>query len=321
MKKFNYGGQAVLEGVMMRGERAWAVCVRNPAGNIVSHLQPLTDAVYRSRVLKWPFLRGLTMLWDSLGLGMRALTWSADVALSEEGESVSFSGPLAWGTIAVSLALGIGLFVLLPTFAVGLLDRAIHSSLLSNLAEGLVRLGLFVAYIWGIGFIPDIGRVFAYHGAEHKTINAYEHGAALEPQAVARYPREHTRCGTGFLLIVLVIFVIIATLMGRPPIVLRVLSRIALIPIVAGIAYEFIKLTAKYYEQSVLVRILAAPNLVLQRLTTREPDERMLEVSIQALKHVLRAEGLLPEPLPEAESAKEQETPAPSGKDLSAATS
>lgn len=319
MKKFNYGGQAVLEGVMMRGEHAWAVCVRNPAGKVVTHRQPLTDVVYRSRVLKWPFLRGLTMLWDSLGLGMRALTWSADVALSEEGETVSFSGPLAWGTIAVSLAFGIGLFVLLPTVAVGLLDRAIHSPLFSNLAEGLVRLGLFVAYIWAVGFIPDIRRVFAYHGAEHKTINAYEHGAALEPQAVVRYPREHTRCGTGFLLIVLVIFVVVATLMGRPPIVVRILSRIVLIPVVAGIAYEFIKLSAKYYERSALVRFVAAPGLALQRLTTREPDEQMLEVSIQALKHVLQAEGLLTGPLSEAENEKEQETLAPSSESSSIA--
>jgi uncharacterized protein YqhQ len=290
VSKFNYGGQAVLEGVMMRGEKDWAVAVRNPAGQIVTHRAPL-DVVYRSRILKWPFLRGLTMLWDSLGLGLRALTWSADVALSEE-ENVSFSGPMAWGTIGLSLVLGVGLFFLLPMFAVSLLDRSIHSALLSNLAEGVVRLGLFIAYLWGIGFMPDIRRVFAYHGAEHKTINAYEHGAPLEPQAVAQYSRAHTRCGTGFLLIVLVIFVVIATVMGRPSLPLRIASRIVLIPVVAGIAYEFLKLTAKHYEQSALVRAIVAPGLALQRLTTREPDEKMLEVSIQALNEVLASEGL-----------------------------
>jgi uncharacterized protein YqhQ len=220
--------------------------------------------------------------------------WSADVAMSVE-ENVSFSGPLAWGTVALSLALGVGLFFLLPTFLVSLLDRSIHSTLLSNLTEGLVRLGLFVLYLWGIGFMPDIRRVFAYHGAEHKTINAYEHGAALEPEAVARYSRTHTRCGTGFLLIVLVIFVLLATLMGRPPLLLRLLSRIVLIPFVTGISYEFLKLTARLYDRSILVRILVEPALLLQRLTTREPDLGMLEVSIKALQEVLRSEGLPPE--------------------------
>ena len=292
MSKLNYGGQAVMEGVMMRGEREWAVCVRNPSGEIVVHRESLPGALYRSRVLKLPFLRGLTMLWDALGLGLRALMWSADVALSEE-EEVSFTGPLAWTTVAVSLAFGIGLFFLLPTFLVGLLDRSIQSAFLSNLVEGLVRLSFFVAYLWAIGFMPDIRRVFAYHGAEHKTINAYESGAPLEPEAVAGYTRAHTRCGTGFLLTVAIVFVLISTFLGRPPILLRILSRIVLIPVVAGISYELLKLSAKYYERSALVRALAAPGLGLQRLTTREPDPEMLEVSIRSLKEVLDSEGLL----------------------------
>jgi uncharacterized protein YqhQ len=292
MTRFNYGGQAVIEGVMMRGAHESAVCVRQPNGEILCHREPLPAALYRGRIANWPFVRGLAMLWDSLGLGMRALTWSADVALSEE-EEVSFSGPLAWGTIALSVALGVGLFFLLPMFLVSLLDKSIQSNLLSNLAEGLVRLGLFVGYLWAIGQMPDIRRVFAYHGAEHKTINAYEHGAPLEPEAVAQYSRAHTRCGTGFLLIVLVIFVLISTLMGRPPLALRLLSRIVMIPIVAGIAYEVIKLAAKYYERSAFARALAAPGLALQRLTTREPGLEMLEVSISSLKQVLQAEGLL----------------------------
>ena len=281
-----------MEGVMMRGEHEWAVCARRPSGELITHREPLPAAVYRSRVLKWPFLRGLTVLWDALGLGIRALTWSADVALSEE-EDVSFSGPLAWTTIAASLALGFGLFFILPMFLISLLDQHIGSPLMSNLAEGGVRLGLFLAYLWAIGFIPDIRRVFAYHGAEHKTINAYEHGAQLEPNVVAEYSRAHTRCGTSFLLIVLLIFVVIATLMGRPPLVLRLLSRIALIPLVAGVSYELLKLSAKSYERSALVRVLFAPGLALQRLTTREPDPDMLDVSIAALKEILHSEGLL----------------------------
>ncbi len=301
MAKFNYGGQAVIEGVMMRGEHDWAVCVRHPSGQIVTHREPLTAFVYRSKVLKWPFVRGLVMLWDSLGLGMRALMWSADVAISEEGQEVHFSGALAWGTVILSLGLGIGLFFLLPMFLVSLLDKAISSAFLSNLTEGIVRLVFFAIYLWAIGFMPDIRRVFAYHGAEHKTINAYEGGAALEPEAVAPYSRTHTRCGTGFLLIVLVIFVVIATLMGRPPLVWRLLSRIVLIPIVSGIAYELMKLGAKYYDRSALVRWLLAPGLALQRLTTREPEPTMIQVSINALQEVLRSEGLLDAaPIPNA---------------------
>lgn len=283
-----------MEGVMMRGEHDWAVAVRNPAGQIVVHRAELPAAIYRSRILKWPFFRGLTMLWDSFGLGLRALTWSADVALSEE-EDVGFSGPLAWTTIALSLALGIGLFFLVPMFLVSLVDRQINSPLLSNLAEGLIRLGFFLAYLWAIGFMPDIRRVFAYHGAEHKTINAYEAGAALEPEVVARFSRAHTRCGTGFLLIVLVIFVLLSTLMGRPPLYVRLMSRLVLIPIVAGISYELLKLNSKYYGKSALVRAIAAPGLALQRLTTREPDLNMLQVGIRALKQVLVSEGLLAE--------------------------
>ncbi len=283
-----------MEGVMMRGEHEWAVCVRNPSGELVVRRESLPGAVYRSRILRLPFLRGLTVLWDALGLGMRALTWSADIALSEE-EEVSFSGPLAWTTIFISLGLGVGLFFLLPMFLVSLLDRYIVSALLSNLAEGVVRLGVFVGYLGAISLMPDIRRVFAYHGAEHKTINAYEHGASLEPQTVAGYSRVHTRCGTGFLLIILIIFVLISTLIGRPPLWQRLLSRLVLIPVVSGISYELLKLTAKHYEQSRLVRFLAAPGLALQQLTTREPKSDMLEVSIRALKEVLDSEGLLSE--------------------------
>ncbi|NLD43062.1 MAG: DUF1385 domain-containing protein [Chloroflexi bacterium] len=289
-KPITYGGQAVMEGVMMRGAHDCAVCVRAPSGEIVIRREAL-PAVYRNRVLKLPFLRGLVMLWDSLGLGLRALLWSADVALGEESEE-RFTGPLAWGTIAASLVLGVGLFMLLPMFLVSLVDRYIASALWSNLAEGVVRLGLFVGYLAAIGLMPDIRRVFAYHGAEHKTINAYESGAPLEPQSVAAFPRAHVRCGTGFLLIVLVVFVLVATIMGRPPLLLRLASRVLLVPVVAGISYELLKLSARYYDQSRLVRAVVAPGLALQRLTTREPDLAMLEVSIAALRQVLEADGL-----------------------------
>jgi len=292
--QFNYGGQAVIEGVMMRGANEWAVVVRAPSDEIIVKRQPLTEAVYRRPFFKLPFVRGLSMLWDSLGLGMRALMYSADVAMQDEDgtQEASLSGPLAWGTVALSLALGIGLFFLLPTFLISLLDRAISSTFLSVLAEGLVRLGIFIGYLALIGLMPDIRRVFAYHGAEHKTINAYEHGAPLTPESVAAFPRAHTRCGTGFLLIVLIIFVLLSLVIGRPAFWLRLLSRLVLIPIVAGISYEALKLSARYYDRSALVRALVAPNLALQRLTTREPDAAMLEVSIRALQEILQSEGL-----------------------------
>jgi len=306
MPSFSYGGQAVLEGVMMRGEHDWAVAVRGPEGEIVVRREPLTAAVYRSRLLKLPFVRGLTSLWDSLGLGLSALLWSADVSLEEEGESLS--GPVAWGTMAVSLALGLGLFMLLPAFLSGLADEHIASDLMSNLLEGGIRLALLVGYMAVIGRMPEIRRVFAYHGAEHKTINAYEAGADLTPDSVKAYPRAHTRCGTGFLLGVVVIMVLLTTLLGRPPLLVRLATRLLLIPVVAGIAYELLKLGARFYDQSALVRVLTAPCLALQRLTTREPDEPMIEVAITALKTVLVSEGLLAEEETELRAVPRLET-------------
>ena len=288
MGSFRYGGQAVLEGVMMRGSQSAAIAVRNPSGDIIVHTEPLKSAVYRSTIAKLPFLRGLAMLWDSLVLGIHALMFSADVALSEE-EGVEFSGPIAWGTLILGMAIGVGIFVATPPLLMGVIDRYIPSSLISNVGEGIVRILLFIAYIAAVGRMPDIKRVFAHHGAEHKTINAYEDGAALEPDIVARYSTSHARCGTGFLLIVLILFIVIATLIGRPPLVLRVLSRLVLIPVVSGISYELMKLGARH-RNNPIVRVLLAPGLTMQRLTTREPDETMIEVAIAALKAVLASE-------------------------------
>lgn len=289
MSELNYGGQAVMEGVMMRGTKALAVAVRNPDGEVVIHTEPLNPAIYASTIAKVPFLRALTSLWDALVLGIRTLMYSADIALGED-EEVEFSGPVAWGTVAVSFAVGIGLFFVGPLLLVGLVDRYIESSFLSNVVEGALRLTIFVAYIWLIGRIPDIRRVFAYHGAEHKTINAYEAGADLTPDDVAQYSTAHFRCGTAFLLSVMVISILVFSLLGRPPMALRILSRIVLIPVVAGVAYEYIRFTNKYRHKAI-VRAIAAPNLALQKLTTREPDMSMLEVSIAALKQVLETEN------------------------------
>jgi uncharacterized protein YqhQ len=292
MSKLNYGGQAVMEGVMMRGSKAMAVAVRQPDGEIVIHTEPLNPGIYAGTVSKIPFLRALTSLWDVLVLGIRTLLYSAEVALGPE-EEVEFSGPIAWGTVAVSFAIGIGLFFVGPLLLVGLIDRYIESSLVSNIVEGVIRMLIFVGYLWLIGLMPDIRRVFAYHGAEHKTINAYEAGAELTPGAVAQYSTAHFRCGTAFLLSVMVISILIFSLLGRPPLPLRILSRILLIPVVAGVAYEYIKFTSRY-SHNPIVRAIAAPNLALQRLTTREPDASMLEVSISALRRVLETENAVP---------------------------
>ncbi len=288
--KFSYGGQAVMEGVMMRGAYTMAVSVRDPKGEIVTHEQPINSAVYRGRISRIPFVRGMTMLWDALGLGTRALMWSADVALGEE--DASFSGPLGYGTLIVSLAFGIGLFFLLPAAASSLFQRLLgldRSAFLINMLEGVFRLALIIGYIWLIGRLADVARLFRYHGAEHKTINAYEAGAPLTPESVARYPLEHARCGTGFLLVVAVISVLVFSLLGRPPLFWLLLSRVLLIPVIAGIAYEYIRFTAARLDNRA-VRAMVAPSLALQRLTTNEPDDKMLEVSIFSLQRVLATE-------------------------------
>jgi len=285
MREIHYGGQAVIEGVMMRGARHMAVAVRRPGGEIMVHSEPLPRGIYGGSVSKLPLLRGLVMLWDALVLGTRSLMFSADVALEEE--DVDFGGPVVWGTLLVSLLLGVGLFVMLPTFLVGLVDRYLAIPFASNLAEGLVRLLFFLAYVLLIGRLPDIRRVFAYHGAEHKTINAYEAGVPLTPQDVGSFTTAHVRCGTGFLLIVLVLFVLLSSLLGRPPLLQRFLSRLILIPVVSALAYEFIKFTARHHDHR-LIRVLVAPNLWLQRFTTREPDDSMVEVAIAALQRVLQ---------------------------------
>jgi uncharacterized protein YqhQ len=287
-KLYNYGGQAVMEGVMMRGAKSLAIAVRNPTGEIVTHVEPVNQTLYNGPISRIPFLRGLTSLWDALGLGMRSLMFSADVALGEE-EGVSFSGPLAWGTVAVSLAFGIALFFVLPSLVLGLIDDWITSSLLSNLLEGLIRLALFVGYVWLIAFMPDIKRVFAYHGSEHKTINAFEAGAELTPASVQRFTTLHPRCGTAFLLSVMVISILLFSLLGRPVLWLRILSRVLLIPVLAGVAYEYMRFSARHMDKA-WMRAVVAPNLALQRLTTREPDLEMLEVAITAFNCMMASE-------------------------------
>jgi len=273
-----YGGQAVIEGVMMRGSQSLAIAMRAPNHEIIVHTEPLS-AIYRSRILKIPFLRGLIALWDALGLGMRALTLSANV---QSGEEEKLEGPALYLTLGVSLALGVAIFFLAPALVGQLGEHFLGmNAWWSNLAEGVIRLALLIAYIWLIGRVPEIRRVFAYHGAEHKTINAFEAGAELTPHSVARFPLEHTRCGTAFLLTLVLLSVVLFSLLGPLPVFWRLASRVLLLPVLAGLAYEYIRWTAAHV-QSPLVRWMIKPNLALQRLTTREPSLEMLEVSIAA---------------------------------------
>jgi uncharacterized protein YqhQ len=283
----SYGGQAVIEGVLMLGKSSAAMAVRAPDNEIVTHQEKL-PGLYTSKIAKIPFLRGLIVLWDSLGLGMRYLTLSANV---QTGEDEKLEGPALYLTLGFSLAIGIGLFFLLPAFVSGLLVRYSGlSTWTSNLFEGLFRLILLIVYLVLIGKIPDIRRVFMYHGAEHKTINAYEDGADLTPENVMPYSVQHTRCGTSFILTLVLLSILIFSLFGPMAIHWRLLSRLLMIPVLAGISYEYIHFLSKRMD-SPLVKFLVKPNLALQQLTTREPTIDMLEVSIKAFNMMQNLES------------------------------
>jgi uncharacterized protein YqhQ len=290
---FAYGGQAVIEGVMMRGQYVAAVAVRHPNGAIVTKEIPLKAALYRGRIARLPFVRGLIMLWDAMVLGMGALMWSADVALEEEEEEAfSFEGVAGIGVVLVAVGLMLGLFVVIPAAISDVIKdlTGLHSRFFADLIEGVVKLGILVGYVWLISHMNDVKRLFGYHGAEHKTINAYEAGAELTPETVATYPIQHPRCGTAFLLTVILISVLVHFVTGRPDnLILLLLMRLALIFPIAGIAYETIRFTSKHLDNPV-IRLIIKPNLALQNLTTRQPDRGMLEVGIWALQRVLEAE-------------------------------
>jgi uncharacterized protein YqhQ len=300
--KVYYGGQAVLEGVMMRGRTFMAVAVRAPDKHIEVKSEPLPKHLYGGIIQKIPFVRGMTMLWDALGLGMKALMFSADVqaagssneasADGKVSEPPSLSKPLAWTTVAVALAFGVGVFFVTPLVVVGIAERVLGgaNTVWSNLAEGLIRLALLVGYVALIGMMPDVKRVYAYHGAEHMTIHAWEHNDPLDPLHVSRYSPAHPRCGTAFLLEVVAISIVLFALLGTPALWLRILERVVLIPVIAGIAYELLRLGGKYPE-SLLMKLIVAPGLLLQALTTRYPDESQMEVAIASMNRLLECEG------------------------------
>jgi uncharacterized protein YqhQ len=314
--KFYYGGQAVIEGVMMRGRRSAAVAVRQPTGGILLHEEMLPKRVYGAKIATWPFVRGVLLLWDMLVLGTRMMLFASSVALpadetptsGKDGtEDVDALPTAAPGTVAettgtikttdarlvltliFSLGFALALFFLLPLGVVGLVHRWLPNDWSGLVVEGVVRLALLVGYLALIGRLGEIQRVFAYHGAEHKTINAMEARHPLDVAHVRAASRVHVRCGTGFLLIVVVVSILVFALLGNPPIVWRILSRILLVPVIAAISYELLRLGAAFYRYRV-VRWLMAPSLALQGLTTREPDDSQIECAIVALERVLRTD-------------------------------
>jgi uncharacterized protein YqhQ len=307
---FYYGGQAVLEGVMMRGQDAWAVAVRRPEGEIYVERREHSPLAARVRLFRLPFFRGVGVLADSLAIGMRALSISGNQALGED-EQLS-DRQMGW-----SLALGAAffslIFILLPATGTNWLSRHVESNLTFNLIEGLARLVFFLGYIALISQLKDIRRVFQYHGAEHKAIHCYEAKLPLSPGNVDRFPTLHVRCGTNFLLILFVVTLVLFTvgfsIAGRPPLLVRVPLQLLAVPVIVGIAYEGIRLGAGR-ERSALVRAIMKPGLWLQMLTTKPPSEDQIEVAIRALEHVLPAtERSLVEPLPSAVVAATAERP------------
>ena len=289
----SYGGQAVMEGVMMRGKEHVAMAVRAPDGQILTYQEALPP-LYRSKWMSVPFLRGVLGLWDSMNLGMRFLTKSSNMV---NGADEQIEGKELVLTVLLSLVLGIGLFFLLPALVSGWLDGPLGlgslgrtGAWLSNLLEGLIRLAILVVYLVVVGRMPEIRRVFSYHGAEHKTINAFEGGAELTPENVSKYTLVHPRCGTSFILTLVLISVLFFSLLGPLPLLWRLLTRLLLLPVVSGLAYEYIRFAARHMDNSAFIRALIKPNLALQKLTTREPSEDMLEVAIKAFTLMYEAE-------------------------------
>ena len=282
-----YGGQAVVEGVMMRGARHWAVAVRRPAGDVHVESHHIESVADRHPILRKPGLRGVIVLGQSLAIGVRALMIAANQSVEDEEQ-------LTKRQVGVSLAIAmiffVAIFILGPTLAFTWVERRLGGGVLTLILEGLFRVALFVGYLWLIGRTKDIHRVFEYHGAEHKTIAAFEHGDDLEAtDLIDRYPKEHVRCGTNFLIIVMIITIFVFTLFGTPGIWWRLGSRVVAIPIIAGIAYEALRLGARF-PTSLVMRGLMAPGIWLQKITTQEPDDSQIEVAVASFKEVLRRE-------------------------------
>jgi uncharacterized protein YqhQ len=322
------GGQAVIEGVVMRGRKRWALAVRRPCGEVFVTINPATTLAQKYPGWNKFLIRGIFAFVDSLVIGIKALSISGGISLEEEateadagGAGKAEKGGASGGTadeaeacgedtapeeevrramampkaaIALSLALSIavflGLFIVLPAVVANLFSHRISNTVVYNLIEGGIRVGVFVGYLAGMSLLPDIRRVFQYHGAEHKVVHAYEEGLPLTPESAERFSTAHMRCGTAFIMIVLILSILVFSLMGRPALWVRVLERVAIIPLVAAISYEIIRFAGKH-EDSTVMKVLMSPGLLLQKLTTRQPDRPQLEVAIEALKAAIGDEG------------------------------
>jgi uncharacterized protein YqhQ len=295
-ENLNVGGQAVIEGVMMRTPAALAVAVRTPRGDIAVTTRPLKELSSRPKILQYPLIRGVVTLFQAIRLGIQALNFSANQSLEEEEEQL---GAFTLGmTMIFAFILGIGLFVYVPLLLTNQLKDIIplvkESTVLFNLVDGIIRIVIFLLYLFGISLIKDLRRVFEYHGAEHKTIYAYENGEELTPERVDKFSTLHPRCGTNFLLIVMLMSILVfSVLRSDASFYLKFLSRIVFVPLIAGISYEIIRFTAKHQDKS-WVRWITKPGLYLQRITTRPPSFDQLEVAIRALQEVLELEEQRP---------------------------
>lgn len=289
-----YGGQAVIEGVVIRGRRTIALACRRPNGEIYRYREALDSPLQRSRLAKLPFVRGVVVLWESLSYGMRMLMRSADIQLEgPDGEAAKLGTGGTSAMMLVSVGAALLIFIGVPYLLTQLVHAVIGSNLVLNIAEGVVRLGLFVGYLFAISFLPDIRRVFAYHGAEHMTIHAFEHGDPLDAAHIERYPGAHPRCGTAFLLFVVVIAIVIFAFIPRVNLLVDLVARLLLVIPVAAIAYEVLKLGARH-ERNPLMRLAVAPGLLLQAITTRRPDARMIEVAVASLEEALAGDAMDP---------------------------
>lgn len=280
-RPFFYGGQAVIEGVLMRGPSGWAVAARRPDGGISMRQEELRSRMYRSAFFRLPLVRGVVGLAEMLHLGTSAMIWSANVKAKAENIEIG-RGAIA-ATLAFSMVFSFAIFFGLPLLLGNALQR--HSTLGFTLVEGAIRGAFVLGYMYLISFIPDVRRLFQYHGAEHKTINAFERGAPLTVEGVAPQSRLHPRCGTGFLIVVVFVSIVVFSIVGRPPLPLLILSRIVLVPVVASISYELIRLGTRYIHNPVVAKLMV-PVLGAQYLTTREPDPEMIEVALAAFKAV-----------------------------------
>jgi len=281
------GGQAVIEGVMMRSPRWTSTAVRAPDGAIAVFTEARPSPLVRRRWLRLPVLRGVIALYDTLTIGVRSLLWSVGVAA---GADRPLTAGQVGAAVAGGLVVAVGLFFVLPAALIRLMDRSLGNVYALNIAEGALRVATLVGYLAAMGRSAEMARVFAYHGAEHKAVNAYEHDAPLEPGAVQTFSRFHLRCGTSFVLMVMLVAVIVFSFLGRPPLLWRIAFRVAAIPLVAGISYEVIRAGGRHRW----LRPVMLLGLWLQRLTTREPDDRQVEVATRALREVVEREGASP---------------------------